>query len=161
MADIQRIPMEFDPATGERNPKITDAAEWRLKNNRTPWLYNPWTGELREAWKIGQDSQGLFVMPDAVTSALKVKVSVDGYGIQTVKEWLSKLLLRAWGNDSGENSASETLNVCKRPIFASLIEAGLLCGKVDGTGNIEALDEVEANKFLENVISKMMDIKPY
>ena len=56
--------MEFDPATGERRPYPCHAEQWRLYHGqRTAWLFNPWTGQRRDARDVGSDVQGLLIRP--------------------------------------------------------------------------------------------------
>ena len=54
--------MEFDPATGERRPYPSHAEQWRLYHGQsTAWLFNPWTGQRRDARDVGSDVQGLLI----------------------------------------------------------------------------------------------------
>ncbi len=56
--------MEFDPATGERRPYPSHAEQWRLYHGQSAaWLFNPWTGQRRDARDVGSDVQGLLIHP--------------------------------------------------------------------------------------------------
>jgi len=61
--DQQRL-MDFDPATRERKPYPSHAAQWRdYHGHKAAWLYNPWTGEQRRAEDVGSDVTGLLILP--------------------------------------------------------------------------------------------------
>jgi hypothetical protein len=55
--------MEFDPATGERRPYPSHADQWRDYNGNTAWLFNPWTGDRRDARDVGSDTRGFLIRP--------------------------------------------------------------------------------------------------
>ena len=57
--------MEFDPATGDRRPYPSHAEQWRLYHGQsTAWLFNPWTGQRRDARDVGSDVHGLLICPE-------------------------------------------------------------------------------------------------
>lgn len=58
--------LRFDPMTGDamslESTKVT-AEEFRRANGPfAAWLYNPWSGKLRDAGDIGSDMFGLLIM---------------------------------------------------------------------------------------------------
>jgi hypothetical protein len=55
--------MKFDPATGEPNPTPNDPAQWRAMNGSTAFMYNPYTGKLRDARDVGSDVFGHLIVP--------------------------------------------------------------------------------------------------
>ena len=61
----QNIPMEYDPAEGWKivpgtttSPKI-----WREWHGPVAWLFNPWTGQRRNAYDVGSDPFGHLIVP--------------------------------------------------------------------------------------------------
>jgi len=56
--------MEYDPVTGERKPYPSHAEQYRKYHGLTAWLYNPWTGNFRDARDIGGDVQGNGIVGD-------------------------------------------------------------------------------------------------
>lgn len=63
--------MKFDPATGAEKPYPSHADQWRNYHGALAWLFNPWTGERRNAGDVGTDCYGLLIIPcgDALTTA--------------------------------------------------------------------------------------------
>lgn len=59
----QHTPMIYDPATGWRRDGVTNADEWRKQNGACAWLFNPWTGDRRDARDVGSDTFGLLIIP--------------------------------------------------------------------------------------------------
>lgn len=58
--------MNYDPATGEAKPYPSHAQQWREYHGyMTAWLFNPWTGERRDARDIGSDVLGRLCEPRA------------------------------------------------------------------------------------------------
>lgn len=57
--------MVYDPATGWSGPCVepTDPQAWREKHGTMAWLFNPWTGERRDARDVGSDPFGLAIVP--------------------------------------------------------------------------------------------------
>lgn len=55
--------MRFDPATGAYDPYPSHATQWRHWHGETAWLYNPWTGEQRDARDVGSDVFGQLIIP--------------------------------------------------------------------------------------------------
>ena len=63
--------MVFDPASGDRRPYPSHAEQWRLYHGqRTAWLFDPWTGQRRDARDVGSDVQGLLICPGQPTGSL-------------------------------------------------------------------------------------------
>lgn len=54
--------MKFDPATNEKHPYPSHALQWREWHGKTAFLYNPWTGKMRDARDIGSDPFGFLIM---------------------------------------------------------------------------------------------------
>lgn len=60
----QHTLMKFDPATGSEKPYPSHAEQWRHWHGKaTAWLFNPWTGERRNAGDVGSDAFGLLIQP--------------------------------------------------------------------------------------------------
>lgn len=57
----QQALMRFDPATGEPKPYPSHARQWREYNGSAAWLFNPWTGQRRDARDVGSDLQGQLI----------------------------------------------------------------------------------------------------
>jgi hypothetical protein len=55
--------MTHDPATGEPNPYPSHATQWRHYYGSTAWLFNPWTGDRRDAQSVGSDTFGYLIRP--------------------------------------------------------------------------------------------------
>ena len=54
--------MKFDPATGEPRPYPSHAEQWRKWHGHgCAWLFNPWTGERRDARDVGSDTAGRLI----------------------------------------------------------------------------------------------------
>ncbi len=64
MANTDQL-MLFDPADGTPKPYPSHAAQWRLYHGEAAWLFNPWTGERRNAWNVGSDVKGMLINPSA------------------------------------------------------------------------------------------------
>jgi hypothetical protein len=59
----QEALMHFDPATCEQRPYPSHAAQWRKHCGPTAWLFNPWTGDRRDARDVGSDCFGHLILP--------------------------------------------------------------------------------------------------
>lgn len=59
----QQSLMLFAPDTGEPRPYPSQANQWRIYHGNTAWLWNPWTGALRNAKDVGTDCFGYAVVP--------------------------------------------------------------------------------------------------
>lgn len=60
----QHTLMKFDPATGEPKPYPSHADQWRKWHGKaTAWLFNPWSGERRDAGDVGSDPFGHLILP--------------------------------------------------------------------------------------------------
>lgn len=71
--------MKFDPATGWEKPYPSQAAQWRAWNGKVAWLFNPWTGERRNAADVGSDPFGhLIVAPGEQVEAAQPPAQADG-----------------------------------------------------------------------------------
>jgi hypothetical protein len=60
---MQDVLMKFDPATGEERPYPSHATQWRNWHGGAAWLFDPWTGERRNAHDVGSDVHGLLIAP--------------------------------------------------------------------------------------------------
>lgn len=56
--------MKFDPATNTPHPYPSHADQYRIYHGQVAWLYNPWTGEARDARDIGSDCFGYLIARD-------------------------------------------------------------------------------------------------
>lgn len=56
--------MIFDPATGKKNPYPSHAQQWREYYGEVAFIYNPFTGNLRDARDIGTDTFGHCIVRD-------------------------------------------------------------------------------------------------
>lgn len=64
MSKQQQSLMKFDPATGEERPYPSHAEQWRdWHGHGTAWLFNPWTGQRRDARLVGTDTTGHLIIP--------------------------------------------------------------------------------------------------
>jgi len=59
----QQALMKFDPATGEEKPYPSQAMHYREYHGKVAWLFNPWSGEARDAYDIGSDTFGHLILP--------------------------------------------------------------------------------------------------
>ena len=50
--------MKFDPATGKEKPYPSHAEQWRKYHGKTAFLYDPFSGNLRDARDVGSDPFG-------------------------------------------------------------------------------------------------------
>lgn len=56
--------MKFDPATGEQRPYPSHAEQWRSWYGLDcAWLFDPWTGQRRNAFDVGSDTNGRLIVP--------------------------------------------------------------------------------------------------
>jgi hypothetical protein len=55
--------MMFDPATGESHPFPSHAGQYRRHCGLIAWLFNPWSGDRRDARDVGTDTFGLLIKP--------------------------------------------------------------------------------------------------
>lgn len=70
--------MKFDSATGEDKPYPSHAAQWRdWHGHSTAWLFNPWTGERRDARNVGSDVVGHLIIPPGEPIYLDGSLSGD------------------------------------------------------------------------------------
>lgn len=60
----QQSLMRYDPATGAERPYPSHAEQWREWHGyQTAWLFNPWTGDRRDARDVGSDVLGRAILP--------------------------------------------------------------------------------------------------
>lgn len=60
----QHTLMKFCPATRTPQPYPSHAEQWRKYHGKeTAWLFNPWTGEQRDARDVGSDTFGHLIVP--------------------------------------------------------------------------------------------------
>lgn len=59
--DRQNTLMKYDPSNREENPYPSFAAHYRSYHGGIAWLFNPWTGEMRDPKDIGSDVTGLLI----------------------------------------------------------------------------------------------------
>jgi len=59
----QHTVMTHDPATGNEKPYPSHAQQWRGYHVGKAWLFNPWTGDRRDATDVGSDVYGLLIRP--------------------------------------------------------------------------------------------------
>lgn len=77
----QKVPMQFNPHTGEALSSSGVADRWR-KDHPGAWLFNPWTGEKRTPQAIAKDISGSDigdgVSPyEAILKAIRRKASAE------------------------------------------------------------------------------------
>ena len=61
---MQSETMKFDPATGEPRPYPSHAEQWRRWHGLgCAWLFDPWTGNRRNAFDVGSDINGRLIAP--------------------------------------------------------------------------------------------------
>lgn len=72
---MQEALMKFDPATGEERPYPSHAQQWRDHHGRsTAWLFNPWTGDRRDARNVGSDPFGFLIVSPGWPLAMSKQV---------------------------------------------------------------------------------------
>jgi len=60
--------MLCDPATGRQKPYPSHAEQWReYHGHSVAWLFNPWTGERRDARDVGMDVLGRGIVAGGTT----------------------------------------------------------------------------------------------
>jgi hypothetical protein len=55
--------MRYDPATGTPHPYPSHAGQYRKYHRDVAFIYNPWTGKMRDAHDIGSDVRGHLIVP--------------------------------------------------------------------------------------------------
>ena len=55
--------LRFDPATGVEKPYPSESEQYRDYHGNVAWLYNPYTGNLRDARDVGSDTYGHLIAP--------------------------------------------------------------------------------------------------
>lgn len=53
--------MKFDPVNGGEKPYPSEANQYRGYHGKVAWLYNPYSGEKRDARDIGSDTFGFAI----------------------------------------------------------------------------------------------------
>ena len=59
----QQALMVYDPADCSREPYPSHAEQWRTYHGNAAWLFNPWTGNQRNAGDVGSDPFGHLIVP--------------------------------------------------------------------------------------------------
>lgn len=54
--------MKFDPATGAEKPYPSEATQYRAYHGKVAWLFNPYTGDRRDARDVGSDCFGYAIV---------------------------------------------------------------------------------------------------
>ncbi len=67
---MQTTRMLFCPLSGEPGPVPDSAGAWR-EQHQVVWLFNPWTGELRERLEIERDADGRLLAPPGEKTAVE------------------------------------------------------------------------------------------
>lgn len=57
--------MKFDPATGTEKPYPSHPEQYRQHHGQVAWVFNPFTGQQRDARDIGSDTFGLMLQEQA------------------------------------------------------------------------------------------------
>ena len=92
----QQSLMRYDPATGAERPYPSHAEQWRKWHGyETAWLFNPWTGERRDARDVGSDVLGRVILPpgEAMKTQAAAQSMVTG-SIPGLREEMNRQ--RAW-----------------------------------------------------------------
>lgn len=55
--------VRYDPATCMPRPYPSHADQYRDWHGRVAWIYNPWTGDMRDPRDIGSDTLGHLIAP--------------------------------------------------------------------------------------------------
>lgn len=74
--------MKFDPATGEEKPYPSEAEQYRAYHGDVAWLFNPHSGERRDARDVGSDVFGHLIDPSVI-----VNVTVNDNCDEENQEW--------------------------------------------------------------------------
>lgn len=61
--------LKFDPATGNEKPYPSHPEQYRKFHGQVAWVFNPFTGERRDARDIGSDTFGLMIEAPAANDA--------------------------------------------------------------------------------------------
>lgn len=81
--------MRFDPATGEPWPYHSHAEQWREHFGYcTAWLFNPWTGERRNARDVGMDILGRGIQPPKAT-VYHAHTHIGSERVSEPKRWIA------------------------------------------------------------------------
>ena len=56
--------MLYDPATGEPKPYPSQEDQYREYHGKVAWLFNPYTGDSRDARDIGSDTFGYLIVEE-------------------------------------------------------------------------------------------------
>lgn len=57
----QNMLMSHCPATGTEKPYPSHAQQWREYHGKTAWLFDPWSGNRRDARDVGTDTFGILI----------------------------------------------------------------------------------------------------
>jgi len=66
--------LKFDPATGTETPYPSHPEQYRKFHGQVAWVFNPFTGERRDARDIGSDTFGLLIDAPAANDAAPAKL---------------------------------------------------------------------------------------
>lgn len=79
----QQTLMKFDPATCEEKPYPSNAEQYREYHGKVAWLFNPWTGDARDAYDIGSDTFGQLIQPpgEATNAATTRNIVCDAHTV--------------------------------------------------------------------------------
>lgn len=58
--------LKFDPATGAEKPYPSHAEQYRIYHGNVAWLFNPFTGQRRNAADVGSDCFGYAVTKNTI-----------------------------------------------------------------------------------------------
>lgn len=67
--------MRWDPANQGGSPYPSHAAQYRLFHGQVAWLFNPWTGNRRDARDIGTDTFGHLISDGSAEIAARIAES--------------------------------------------------------------------------------------
>ncbi len=64
LSELQsKVAMVYDPGSGQKDVAHTEASQYRRYHADIAWLFNPWTGKLREATAVSSDVFGELIRP--------------------------------------------------------------------------------------------------
>lgn len=69
--------LKFDPATGTETPYPSHPEQYRKFHGQVAWIFNPFTGERRDARDIGSDTFGLMIEAPAANDAGAAPVKLE------------------------------------------------------------------------------------
>lgn len=91
-------------------------------------------------------------------TALDVRFTSDAGDNLTVREYLCRLLAAVWEEEEGFDGKRPFGNSgWQRDVYAALIGAGFIEGKLDSNGSIDHYDRAAAEKYVLDLISLVSD----